>query len=404
MKKVLISIIAFLVAMTSINAQTVENSTVFENTYVTFSMGPTTAASLYDEGVWGTLRPAFALEFGKYITPVVGFSIEGIIKANTLGTSTLIDQHNLVGNLKFNLSNWFAGYKGYPRAIEFVFVPGLGWGHVYGHYRDPEDPKVDVGNGVWTYPNDVNYLTYNLGLETNINFGKAKAWQINIKPVVFWDNMSKVEGNLLRPLKENFKGALMLGVTYKFLSPAKQSHNFVLCPYSYTKGDYDAVVAERDALNRKYVELLEKHQSDTKKDTVFIKEEPKEEVEEPAKETPVVKEIEKETIINRSHVLSSIVTFPIGSAEVSEVELAKIDVFARSAMKDENVTIIGSADSGTGTDEGNRALSMKRAEAIRDILVEEYGFDADKIKVSTAFDTNESPTVSRSAILNVVMR
>ena len=384
------------------NAQTVEHSTFFENTYVTLSGGTTTTTSLFDESLnWNVLRPVVGLEIGKYITPVVGFSIEGIAKYNTLGTSTWVDQHNIIGNVKFNLSNWFAGYKGYPRRIEFVAVPGLGWGHVYGHFRDPEDPRVNVGRGVWTYPTDVNYLTYNIGGEINFNLGKERAWQINVKPSVLWDNMSDTSaGNVLRPLKENFKGSLVVGVTYKFGSKSKNTHNFVLCPYSVTKAEYDAIVAERDTLNKKYVELLEKHQQ-SGRDTVFTREIITNEV---VKEVPVVKEVEKETVVNKSHVLSSIITFPIGSAEVSDVEKAKLDVFTRTALKDGNVTIIGSADSGTGTDEGNKELSTKRANVVKDILVNEYGFDASKISTSTAFDTNENPTVSRCAILNFVVK
>lgn len=247
---------------------------------------------------------------------------------------------------------------------------------------------------MWTYPNDVNYLTYNVGLETNINI--TQACQINIKPSIICDNLSDIEGNQLTPLKKNLKGILQIGVTYKF--KVNNSRNFRLCPYTYTKADYEAIVAERDTLNRRYIALLEKNQSKITKDTVYTKE---------IVVNEIVKEIpssEKETIINRSHVLSSIITFPIGSSEVSEVEKAKLDVFARSAIKDGNVTIVGSADSGTGTNEYNKELSIKRASAIKDILVNEYGLNADKISTSAALDTNENPNVSRSAILNFIVK
>lgn len=390
MKKIFSFIAASLITIAA-TAQTVESSTLFENTYVTLAGGATTP--LLNEN-W---KPVIGVEFGKYITPVVGFSLEGSLKFGTLGTSTIVNQHNVVGNIKLNLSNWFAGYKGHPRIFEFVFVPGIGWGHVYGHYRTPSDPTIDVGNGVWTYPNDVNYLTYNVGFETNINV--SPAFQINLKPSIICDNVSNVEGNQLTPLKENLKGILQIGVTYKFKSKTKNTHNFVLCPYMYTKADYDAIVAERDTLNKKYIELLEKHQNG--RDTVFTREIITNEV---VKEVPVVKEVEKETVVNKSHVLSSIITFPIGSSEVSDVEKAKLDVFARSAVRDGNITIVGSADSGTGSEEYNVELSTKRALAIKNILVNEYGFDANKIDISTALDTNENPNVSRSAILNFLVK
>lgn len=119
MKKIIGLIAAFAITMAA-NAQTVESSTLFENTYVTLSAGATTPILNED---W---KPVIGLEFGKYITPVVGFSIEGVAKIGTLGTSTWINQHHITGNVKFNLSNWFAGYKGHPRIFEFVFVPGIG--------------------------------------------------------------------------------------------------------------------------------------------------------------------------------------------------------------------------------------------------------------------------------------
>lgn len=409
MKKIFSLIAALLITVCTANAQTVEYSTFGENTYITLSGGAITATSLFDKNLnWDVLRPTVGLEFGKYITPVVGFAVEGIAKFNTLKTSTWVDQHNIIGNLKFNLSNWASGYKGYPRTIEFVFVPGLGWGHTYGHFRDPEDPKVNVGHGVWTWPTDINYLTYNLGFETNINLGKARAWQINIKPYVLWDNISdNLSGNVLRPLAKNFKGGVSIGLTYKFKSPTKNSHNFVLCPYSYTVDEYNAVVAERDTLNKKYIDLLERSYNDFEYNYDDIKYKydslsNRETVREIIKEVPV--EVVKEVSVGTKRVLSAIITFPIGSAEVSDVEKAKLDVFARSAIKDENITIVGSADSGTGTDEGNKELSTKRANVVKNILVNEYGFDASKINTSTAFDTNENPSVSRSAILNFIVK
>ena len=119
MKKFFSFIAASLITFAAFS-QTVESSTLFENTYVTLSAGSTTPVLNED---W---KPVIGLEFGKYITPVVGFSLEGVAKIRTLGTSTWINQHHITGNVKFNLSNWFAGYKGHPRVFEFVFVPGLG--------------------------------------------------------------------------------------------------------------------------------------------------------------------------------------------------------------------------------------------------------------------------------------
>ena len=230
MKKIFSIIIAFVMMITLANAQTVEYSRLFENTYVTLVGGGITTAHtggqpFFWDGAGNIVkgvRPFAGLEVGKYVTPVVGFGVEGLAMFNTTGSNTWVDQHNVVGNLKLNLSNWFGGYPGQPRRVEVVFVPGLGWGHDYGNVY-----------------NDRNYLTYNVGAELNVNLGKDRAWQINVKPVVMWNNYN----NALTPTLANMQARLQFGVTYKFGSKYKKSHNFVLCPYTVTADDYAAAKA-----------------------------------------------------------------------------------------------------------------------------------------------------------------
>ena len=89
-----------------------------------------------------------------------------------------------------------------------------------------------------------------------------------------------------------------------------------------------------------------------------------------------------------------------GGAIYSEGNVNITSTDAQVLFQDNDVT----DGSGTGTDEGNKELSTKRANVVKDILVNEYGFDASKISTSTAFDTNENPTVSRCAILNFVVK
>ena len=363
MKKIFSIIIAFVMMITLANAQTVESSRLFENTYVTLVGGGITTAhsggaAFFWDGAGNIvkgIRPFAGLELGKYVTPVVGFSVEGLAMFNTTGSNTFVDQSNVVGNVKFNLSNWFGGYKGEPRRVEVVFVPGLGWGHDYGN----------------TY-NDRNYLTYNLGAELNINLGKARAWQINIKPVVMWNNYN----NALTPVKENMQGRLQFGVTYKFGSKKKNSHNFVLCPYSVTKANYDAVVAERDALRNSEPVVKEVVKEVVKTDTVYV----------------------DKTVVNNK--FSTVITFPIGSSQLSKTERAKLGVFSRVLEDTEKVNIVGSADTSTGTQKRNETLATERANTIKNALIES-GISEDRISTSIALDTNEEPSASRAAVLTV---
>ncbi len=366
MKKIFSIIIAFVMMITLANAQTVEYSRLFENTYVTLVGGGITTAHtggqpFFWDGAGNIVkgvRPFAGLEVGKYVTPVVGFSVEGLAMFNTTGSNTLVDQHNVVGNLKLNLSNWFDGYPGQPRRVEVVFVPGLGWGHDYGNVY-----------------NDRNYLTYNVGAELNVNLGKASAWQINVKPVVMWNNYN----NALTPTLANMQARLQLGVTYKFGSKSKKSHNFVLCPYTVTADDYAAVKARIAELEAREPEVREV-------------------VEEVVKEVIV----EKEVVANPT--LSTIITFPIGSAQLSKTERAKLGVFAKVIADNEVVNIVGSADTTTGTEARNSVLAAQRADVVRDILINEYNIAPERINLSTEFDTNDEPTASRAAVLTLVVK
>ena len=342
-------------------AQTVEPSKAGENISLTLYGGNITTTHTGGQpffwggvnNIFNGLRPFAGLELAKYVTPAVGFSIEGLAMFNTTGSNTFVDQSNVVGNVKLNLSNLFGGYKGEPRAVEVVLVPGLGWGHDYGNVY-----------------NSRNYLTYNAGVELNVNVGAKKAWQINIKPVVMWNNYHGVS----TPKLENMQVRLQVGVTYKFASKAKNSHNFVYSPYTITKEEYDA-------LNEKYGQALAK--------------EPKE----------VVKTVveTKEVFVRDTRVLAgnNIITFAINSAKITDVELGKIDVFVKSLEPDTLIQITGSADSKTGKENYNHSLAEKRANVVKDILVNKYGISESRITIVTVIDATDNPLTSRSAILTL---
>lgn len=398
MKKIFSFIVALCMMVTFANAQTVESSRLFENTYITILGGGTTTGQFNDvpgpffwdgaKDVLNGVRPFMGIEFGKYVTPVVGFSVEGLGFINTTTSYTFFDESAVLANGKINFSNWFGGYKGQPRRVEIVGVLGLGWGHDYtGIKQTVSSASADnyiLVSGVNPYntnrviPTDRNYLVYQAGAEMNINLGKARAWQINVRPGVMWFN-KYTSGNYqsLPRFMADGRANLQVGVTYKFGSKRKGgAHNFVLCPYSVTKADYDVVVAERDALKNRPAEVKE-----------------------------VVKTVveTKEVVKTETRVLvgSTVITFPIGSAALSTVERQKVEMFAKSLDKDTLVQIVGSADTKTGTEQRNFALAQNRANVVKNVLVNDYGISADRITVSTKMDATENVETSRSAILTL---
>lgn len=372
MKKIFSLIIALMMALSIAGAQTVEHSTFFENTSVTLYGGGITTQHFGGETFfWGGaknvvkgIRPVAGIEVSKYVTPVVGFGLEGLAMFNTTGSNTIVDQSNLVGNLKLNLSNWFGGYPGEPRRVEVVLVPGLGWGHDYG----------DV------HHNYKNYFTYNVGAEFNVNLDKERSWQFNVKPVAVWNNYNRELGLH----KKNLQARVQVGLTYKFGSTSKKSHNFVLCPYTVTASDYDAVKSRVKELENDNVTLQNKvNELESREPEV------------------ITKEIKVPVEVNRKPALQTILTFPIGSAKLSPVENAKLGVLGKVIKADEKVYLVGSADSATGSENFNKSLAVDRAEAVKDILVKNYGISADRVYISTALDTNELPEASRAVVITL---
>ena len=105
-------------------------------------------------------------------------------------------------------------------------------------------------------------------------------------------------------------------------------------------------------------------------------------------------------IVYRDRVVEKIVEKPVEVKKVAEVEPLRMDVFfniagfkllASEAQKvgevaeymkkypSSKVTITGLADKGTGTDKINIPLSKKRAEIVKDMLINKYGISADRI-------------------------
>ena len=395
MKKVFMFFAALVITVMA-SAQTVEGSKLFENTYVTVLGGGTTTGQLQNvptpffwdgtKGVFNSVRPFAGVEFGKYFTPVVGASVEGLGFFGTTTSHTIFDESVVLGNGKVNLFNLF-GYKGYPRRVEVVLVGGLGWGHDYvgnnqtwTSFPAEEGAEVETVYGIDVnapedgelLPTDKNYLVYNSGLEVNFNLGEKRAWQITFRPGVLWFNKANDYYQSVPTWKHDARVNAQLGVTYKFGSRTKNSHNFVLCPYSVTQAEYDALKAAYDALAAR---------------------EP--EVREVVKEVETVKEVE---VIKVSHIFDPhTVRFQIGSARLTELEKSFIKDYVESVKIDE-YTVIGSADSKTGSAKRNEELSYKRADAVVKYL-ETLGR---KAQIKTTLDVVDGvPEASRVALICV---
>lgn len=95
---------------------------------------------------------------------------------------------------------------------------------------------------------------------------------------------------------------------------------------------------------------------------------------------PEPKVIEKECV---NAPLMSVVRFNINSAKIRKSEAINVYNMAEwlKANPEQKIDVVGYADKGTGTAEYNMKLSEKRANAVADALVNEYGIDRNRLNV-----------------------
>ena len=360
MKKFLIVMSCLFMTIVSANAQGVyvtDNGKFGDNWFVGANAGGTW--SLLNHGthnaLWeGNINPQLTIKGGKYVTPVAGIQLE--FEGGTLeGSKTFIDHTNLTLDWLCNLSNLFWGYNGEPRTFEVVGVLGVGWFHLYG-----EKDRFPYGDGK-------NSASAKAAVELNFNLGSSKAWQINVVP-----SFTYLPSN---PIDNSYVG-LSVGVTYKFKN-SNGKHYFTKAQVR-DQAEVDALVEEIAELQRKNSKLNENVADGNaviNSQKVII--DSLENVCSAVGETPVV--------------LTNVVGFTIGSSEVAETQLANLSIVAAVLNEHEGIQIeiVGYADAGTGTHEINQTLSYNRAVEVKDILVNKYGVDSDRISVSGVGDTEQ---------------
>ena len=126
MKKFFLMIMMALFTVSMTSAQTVHESKVFDNTYVTVSAGVTNPTT--DIDWFKNTRPQFGVEVGKSLTTLYTTGLEFTAGVNTTGDHTAFDDMSLLWLHKINVTNMLWGYC--PDAKwDLNVVGGLGWGH-----------------------------------------------------------------------------------------------------------------------------------------------------------------------------------------------------------------------------------------------------------------------------------
>ena len=346
-KTILLSV--FALGVLTINAQTVvvKGGGFWDN----WSMGVQGGATMKmsGEGFFKSARPAFGLTLGKQWTPILGMDIQGMGYVNTTNSSTMIDASDVSLIGRMNLMNLFAGYNGMPRPFEVETVTGLGWLH---HYM--------TGSG------DTDDLSARVGLNFNFNLGEDAAWTLGIKPAVLFNLTGEYPSKKLAFNRNKANMEILLGLTYHFADGDGNRHfalvnaidPLALAAMNEEINDLREVIVAKD------VELV------GLADELMVVQDQLNEARN--------KEIEAtgQTI----KILESVVAFPFNQSDVQTSQMPSLE-HAANYLKDNpdaKITVNGYA-SPEGTEEYNLQLSQRRADAVKNILVDKYGIAADRI-------------------------
>ena len=337
----------------SVNAQTVTESKTFDNFYIGINGGAQVKTT--GESWMNNLNSNAGLRIGRWFTPVFGLAAEGNVYFNEhyMPQSKTLARYMNVGLIgTVNLSNWFAGYKGEPRLFEVVPVFGFGWGHTFGTAAGDNEKEL-------------NALTSKAGIDFTFNLGKAKAWQVYVEPSMNWAlNGYGSEGVAYDINKSAFQ--LNAGIVYKFKN-SNGSHNFTIAQLR-DQNEIDGLNSQinslRGDLNNKDAQLSAKDKQI--KDLQNALDE--------CNKKP--KYVKPATATN----LQPTVLFRQGKAVVDKSQMPNIELIAQYMKnhQDAKVEIKGYA-SPEGNKDFNQALSQKRADAVKNVLVKKYKIAADRL-------------------------
>lgn len=346
-KTILLSVLA-LGALT-INAQTVvvKGGGFWDN----WSMGVQGGATMKmsGEGFFKSARPAFGLTLGKQWTPILGMDIQGMGYVNTTNSSTMIDASDVSLIGRMNLMNLFAGYNGMPRPFEVETVTGLGWLH---HYM--------TGSG------DTDDLSARVGLNFNFNLGEDAAWTLGIKPAVLFNLTGEYPSKKLAFNRNKANMEILLGLTYHFADEDGNRH-FALV----NAIDPLALAAMNEEINdlREVIVAKDVELVGLADELMVVQDQLNE-----------ARNKEMEATGQTIKILESVVAFPFNQSDVQTSQMPSLEHVANYLKDnpDAKITVNGYA-SPEGTEEYNLQLSQRRADAVKNILVDKYGIAADRI-------------------------
>lgn len=292
--------------------------------------------------------------FGKWFSPYVGWRLAfngGPLHYEKDGMS----KFKYVGaNLDF-MWDMFNSFGGVNSRRVFSIVPFVGLGGAYTwHYRPAEASEIHRDNGElkktsWTLP-------VSAGIQLRFRLSKYVDFFAEGRAQFFGDNFNNVAVG--EPIDMNISA--IGGFTFHIGGSDFKTYN--PCDYtSYISNLNNQVNDLRGALATSTAALA---------------------AAEAQLPCPEVEEVESTTIIEAAPLMAT-VRFTIDSSRITSEEMVNVYNVAEwmKANPEQKVVICGYADKDTGSAKYNMGLSKRRAEAVRDALVNKYGINPDRLSI-----------------------
>ena len=337
------------------------NNGLFDNTFVGVGGGVNTF--YYNTMSFENFKHGYAVDgfVGKWFTPTVGVRVGYKGLTNVVNHDNNFRQHFVHGDVMWNISNAIGGYKE-TRFWDFVPYARAGVLMVKADGANGLDNEYAAGAGLYNKMR----LSNRVGLYLDVNAVLTKAAQFGVRNHRLGLVPSASVGVVLNLGKTGF---VRHETALKDYVPSAV-YNDMFSTFTKADNDKSNKLAALEQENTKLRSLV-----DSLKNA-------------PAKE--VFRDVEISTVT---------IYFDKGQYTISNRELAHLDYYASNANKENPITITGSADWGTGSDKRNRYLAEQRALAVKKVLIEKYGFDANKISVDVAKDVFDKATWSRVAVV-----
>lgn len=329
-----------------------------------------------NEGYTGKIAPSLDVNFGKWFTPSVGMRVGYQGLNSKVEAGEIVQKFGYMyfhGDFLWNMSNALSGYK---ETRFWNFVPYL---HA-GYYRSYGIENIEGSN---------NELAAGAGLLHNLRLTDRLDLIIDMRATVVNGRVHGATGAALFP-------SVTMGLAVDLGWPNFERTSTIIGAIEIANAEKTVVLEtailaletanaslqnENKTLNKKNSDL--KKQMNQMSTTV-------------QKDNNLIEDLSPMTLY-----------FEIGQTVLNDKELSHLDYYASRILKDmtENskveVTIMGSADSNTGTLNRNKQLSEARGKYIVNILTTKYGINPDcLILKSEVVKASVKPAMSRAAIIS----